>query len=114
MDGHAPGQQAHSWAATENGGGAGAGMAQTSTGIRNYVRRLGSFAVSALEANQHDLPLPYRLFLYVTDACNCRCNMCSIWQKPTDNELTTDELLQVLADARQHVKWMDVTGGEIF
>jgi MoaA/NifB/PqqE/SkfB family radical SAM enzyme len=89
-------------------------MAHTSLGIRNYVRRLSSFAASALEANLRDLDLPYRLFLYVTDACNCRCNMCSIWQKPTDHELETQELLQVLANARHHVKWMDVTGGEIF
>lgn len=80
----------------------------------NYARRLTSFGMSVLDANFRDLPLPYRLFLYVTDACNCRCNMCNIWQKPTDHELTTDELLKVLQNARHHVKWMDITGGEIF
>ena len=89
-------------------------METPSLGIRNYLRRLSSFALSALEANHRDLALPYRLFLYVTDACNCRCNMCSIWQKPTDGELTTPELIEVLRNARGHVKWMDVTGGEIF
>lgn len=82
--------------------------------LYNYSRRLAGFGLSALDANRRDLPLPYRLFLYVTDACNCRCNMCNIWQKPTDNELTTDELLTVLKQAKGFVKWMDITGGEVF
>lgn len=83
-------------------------------GLLNHARRLGSFGMSVLDANRRDLPLPYRLFLYVTDACNCRCNMCNIWQKPTDGELTTPELLSVLRQARTQIKWMDITGGEIF
>lgn len=80
----------------------------------DHARRLAGFALAAVEANLRDPPLPYRLFLYVTDACNCRCTMCHIWQKPTDGELTTEELLAVLRGASRHVRWMDVTGGEVF
>lgn len=82
--------------------------------MRDYLQRLTGFARSALEANFRDLLLPYRLFLYTTDACNCRCNMCNIWQKPTDGELTTPELSRVLINARHHTRWMDLSGGEIF
>lgn len=82
--------------------------------LRDYLHRLGGFASSALDANLRDLPLPYRLFLYSTDACNCRCNMCSIWKRPTDGELSTEELIRVLANAKGHIRWMDISGGEIF
>lgn len=82
--------------------------------VRDQFHRLGGFTLRAVESNFHDMPLPYRLFLYITDACNCRCNMCSIWQKPTDGEMTTDEWLKVIDQAAPHVRWMDITGGEIF
>lgn len=77
-------------------------------------RRLAGFGWSAFRANYQDLPFPYRLFLYVTDACNCRCNMCNIWKKPTDQELTLDELSQTLRSGASFIRWMDITGGEIF
>ncbi len=61
-----------------------------------------------------DLPLPYRLFVHITDACNARCTMCGIWRKPVKDELTTQEILEVLGHSRHHIKWMDITGGEVF
>lgn len=82
--------------------------------VRSSSRRLAGFGWSALRANYQDLPLPYRLFLYVTDACNCRCNMCNIWQKPTDHELNFDELSRTLRSGAHFIRWMDITGGEIF
>lgn len=76
-------------------------------------RRYAGFARSVLAVNLGRLELPYRLFLHTTDACNCRCTMCNIWKKPTDGELTLEELTRILDHAAPHIRWLDIAGGEI-
>lgn len=77
------------------------------------LRRYLGFARSVWYSNRRQLELPYRLFLHVTDACNCRCSMCNIWKKPVDGELSLQELERTLDEAASHIRWLDIAGGEV-
>ncbi len=56
---------------------------------------------------------PYKLHFYVTDKCNFKCNMCNIWRKPTDGELSEEEIALFFKN-NNYFSWIDITGGEIF
>ena len=63
--------------------------------------------------------LPYKLEYIITFACGSRCRTCNIWKRYIDDpekrneELTVDELVRSAASARDHVRWISLTGGEI-
>jgi sulfatase maturation enzyme AslB (radical SAM superfamily) len=56
---------------------------------------------------------PYKLNLYLTDRCNCRCKICGIWKKKKGLELSVAEIRDFLGK-NPYFFWVDVTGGEIF
>lgn len=60
--------------------------------------------------------LPRALCLYVTYQCNMKCRICGIWRnKPhrSSPELTSEELLQVLADPLfSNLEFININGGE--
>ncbi|MGW0651789.1 radical SAM/SPASM domain-containing protein [Streptomyces umbrinus] len=66
-------------------------------------------------------PVPRRMSMQITNLCNSRCTMCSIWQIYRENkglyatELSGAEWLRVAESAIEHgVSEIDVTGGEPF
>jgi MoaA/NifB/PqqE/SkfB family radical SAM enzyme len=73
------------------------------------ILRLG---MAVMQSRMGTLSLPYKLNLYLTDQCNCKCITCNIWKKRS-HELSVDELA-VLFRSNPHLHWVDVTGGEIF
>ena len=70
-------------------------------------------AAQLVRANVGRLPTPVKVNLCVTYWCQYRCRTCNIWQRQPQGELTTDELLQFV-DKNRGIKWLDITGGEIF
>ncbi|MSR64437.1 MAG: radical SAM protein [Verrucomicrobiae bacterium] len=75
--------------------------------------RYARLMAQVLKSNRARLDFPYKLNFDTTDKCNSRCLTCNIWLKPTDNELTTDEIRMFFAKSNRF-SWIDMTGGEIF
>jgi MoaA/NifB/PqqE/SkfB family radical SAM enzyme len=67
-----------------------------------------------MRRNYYPAPVPYRLLFYLTSRCNCRCHNCLIWQAPAHPELSTGEIRQVLINSASHLRWLHLSGGEIF
>ncbi|MEE2779320.1 MAG: radical SAM protein [Myxococcota bacterium] len=63
--------------------------------------------------------LPYKLEYIITFACGSRCRTCNIWKRYIDDpdkrkeELSPEDLIRSVASARDHVRWVSLTGGEI-
>ncbi|MBD89823.1 MAG: hypothetical protein CL940_05770 [Deltaproteobacteria bacterium] len=63
--------------------------------------------------------LPYKLEYILTFSCGSRCRTCNIWKRYIDDpekrseELSVDEIVRSVASAREHVRWVSLTGGEI-
>lgn len=62
--------------------------------------------------------LPYRLEIVVTDACNLRCQMCSIWQRQRSPNplplLGPSQWARVFGELGGHLHLLGLTGGEPF
>lgn len=60
------------------------------------------------------LPLkPSAISFMANDICNSRCKMCLIWEKKKDEEITSDQLAQIMRDPLfANVTDVGVTGGE--
>lgn len=79
-----------------------------------YVRNLRERALG--------VPFPRRVTMLITNLCNSRCKMCTIWQtyankseKSFKDELNADEILRVAENLLDSgVKQIDVIGGEPF
>ncbi len=57
--------------------------------------------------------LPRTVNLLVNDICNSRCQMCLIWQRKREDEITPAELERVLQDPLfRRVRYIGVSGGE--
>jgi MoaA/NifB/PqqE/SkfB family radical SAM enzyme len=56
---------------------------------------------------------PFKVILALTDRCDCRCTICSIWEKPKGRELSPAEIGSMLA-AAPWIRWVNLTGGEPF
>lgn len=55
------------------------------------------------------------LIMQVTKACNCRCEMCSIWAMDHSNELTIEEYERIFKDPLfRDLEVLSLTGGEPF
>ena len=56
---------------------------------------------------------PTTLNLLVNDICNSRCQMCMIWQKKKDKEISPLELKEILSDSLfSNLKYVGISGGE--
>ncbi|OGF49458.1 MAG: hypothetical protein A2231_12260 [Candidatus Firestonebacteria bacterium RIFOXYA2_FULL_40_8] len=70
--------------------------------------------VTFIERKRKKLPKIKYIVFEVTDACNSRCQHCSIWKfKPKKNILTVEEIRKLLAeDIFESLKTVLLTGGE--
>ncbi len=59
--------------------------------------------------------LPLNITLSITSRCNSRCKTCNIWQRETKvEELSVEELRQVLKSLGHTPYWFTLSGGEPF
>ncbi|MCK5025082.1 MAG: radical SAM protein [Nanoarchaeota archaeon] len=72
-----------------------------------------NFGIALAKTKLGLLDMPYKLKLYMTDKCNCRCKTCRIWKKKPSAELDAHEL-QRFFKKNNDFNWIDITGGEIF
>lgn len=75
-------------------------------------RKLGLLG-DIVGANVRQRALPYKVQLVATYHCNFRCEMCSIWQKKSVNEMTPAEIDRFFQQW-PHFSWVNLTGGELF
>jgi MoaA/NifB/PqqE/SkfB family radical SAM enzyme len=75
--------------------------------------RLLGLASDIVRANLGEGRLPYKVTLVATYHCNFRCEMCSIWKKPSASEMTVAEVESFFARWSQF-SWVHLTGGEVF
>lgn len=66
-----------------------------------------------MRANVRSPALPYKVTFVSTYHCNFRCEMCNIWQRKSENEMTPDEVA-LFFDKYPQFSWVHLTGGEIF
>ncbi len=56
---------------------------------------------------------PETLNLLVNDICNSKCQMCNIWQRKIDKQLTPGQLFDILSDPLfSELKYIGISGGE--
>jgi MoaA/NifB/PqqE/SkfB family radical SAM enzyme/polysaccharide pyruvyl transferase WcaK-like protein len=56
---------------------------------------------------------PTVLSLMANDICNSRCEMCLIWERKRDKEISPDELRRLLSDPFfRNLEYVGITGGE--
>ena len=80
------------------------------------MRRLSRFVglgTRILLSNFRRSPLPFKLTFILTYRCDCRCQMCNIWKRKVENEMTADEVAKFFAENRGF-SWVNLSGGEIF
>jgi MoaA/NifB/PqqE/SkfB family radical SAM enzyme len=58
-------------------------------------------------------PRPFKLTLIVTFACDTRCKMCNIWQRPNQGVMTVAEVEAFFA-RNPWFSWINLSGGEIW
>lgn len=77
---------------------------------------LGKLALDELRVSHLGQVFPTKpttLNLLVNDVCNSRCQMCLIWKNKKDNELSPEELTDILNDDLfSKLKYVGVSGGE--
>lgn len=81
-------------------------------GAWRAVRAQGSLAAAILRAHAGSTR-PFKATLVLTERCDCRCEICRIWEKPKGREPSPDDVARFLRDAGS-VRWLNLTGGEIF
>lgn len=85
----------------------------------DYARILGGAARVEWRRRRGRPAVPYKLEFIVTFSCGSRCRTCNIWQRYIDDpskrkeELSVDELVRTAASARDYVRWISLTGGEV-
>ncbi len=57
--------------------------------MKRLARMLG-LGARVLASNIRRSPLPFKLTFIVTYRCDCRCQMCNIWMRKVENEMTAD------------------------
>jgi radical SAM protein with 4Fe4S-binding SPASM domain len=77
------------------------------------LRRAGHLALALVGSTAARPAAPHKITLCLTYRCQYRCRTCNIWQRPPQNELSTDEVAAFVR-ANPDVTWVDLTGGEIF
>lgn len=77
-------------------------------------QRFLGFAREMVLSNYRRPATPYRLLFYLTKRCNCRCQICRIWKTSAGPELSTDEVQRIFRNAAPYLRWLHLSGGEIF
>jgi len=87
--------------------------------LTHYSSLMGAAAKVELARLAGRPTLPYKLEYILTYACGSRCRTCNIWQRYIEDpdkraeELSVDNIIRSVASARDHVRWISLTGGEI-
>lgn len=76
--------------------------------LRSYMGLAGRALAARLGGTR-----PFKVILALTERCDCRCQICSIWQKPKGRELSPAEIGTFLR-AAPWIRWVNLTGGEPF
>ena len=79
-----------------------------------WDKKAWGFAREILLSNYRSAPAPYRLLFYLTMRCNCRCKNCLIWQSTPGTEISRDEVQRIFVNSAPHLRWLHLSGGEIF
>ena len=64
-------------------------------------------------ANFKTPSFPVKFSYITTYRCNLKCQMCKIWKKQSDNELSCDEIERFFRKSNKF-SWVGITGGEPF
>ncbi len=73
------------------------------------------YALKASRALNYPLLPPRLVALFLTSRCNLRCLMCDIPQKAKSDEISTEQVFDIMQDLSDFgVKELDITGGEPF
>lgn len=76
------------------------------------IRQLGLLK-EIVSSNLKAPELPYKVTFVATYHCNFRCEMCSIWQKKSVDEMTPSEVA-LFFERWSQFRWVHLTGGELF
>lgn len=72
-----------------------------------------NYIYQTTKAKPWSMQKPIAIQFPVNDVCNCRCQMCNIWQQKFDYQITPSQLEQALANPLfSQVKMVGVNGGE--
>ena len=78
------------------------------------MRNLLLLAGRALRSNLGTNPRPFKVTFIVTWTCDCRCRMCSIWERPKPPDRMTLEEVRAFFRRNPGISWVNLSGGEIF
>jgi MoaA/NifB/PqqE/SkfB family radical SAM enzyme len=78
-----------------------------------HLRRLLGLGGRILASNVRRSPLPLKLTFILTYRCDCRCQMCNIWKRKVEEEMTAEEVERFFRTNRGF-PWVNLSGGEIF
>ena len=86
---------------------------------RDYMRLLTGAARVGFARRRRQATVPYKLEFIVTFSCGSRCRTCNIWKRYIEapeersRELGVDDFVRTVTSARDHVRWVSLTGGEV-
>ncbi|HGY91444.1 MAG TPA: radical SAM protein [Planctomycetes bacterium] len=76
--------------------------------MKRWIALASDVARSNLMAHR----LPFKLTMAVNYTCNCRCPMCSIWERTSEGEMSLAEVERFFR-RNGRWSWINLTGGEI-
>lgn len=63
-------------------------------------------------SNFKRLEEPYKITFSITNKCNSKCEICNIWKREPENELSLEEIGNIFKNISP--SWINLTGGEPF
>jgi MoaA/NifB/PqqE/SkfB family radical SAM enzyme len=86
---------------------------------RDYAALMGAAAKVEWAKRLGRPTIPYKLEFITTFSCQSRCRTCNIWKRyitdpeEQSRELRPEQIIQTVLSARDHVRWISLTGGEV-
>lgn len=77
------------------------------------LRNDASLLRTAVAAGHHRLEGPFKITAVITWVCEQHCRHCNIWRRDRGSELSAEQWRQVFRKGREHLRWVDLTGGEV-
>ncbi len=77
------------------------------------IKQLATLGLRVARSNFGRGPRPFKLTLIVTFACDTRCKMCNIWQRPKQGVMTLQEVERFF-ERNPYFSWVNLSGGEIW